>query len=64
LIETADVHLGGGRDDISRVHPSEGHSIDLEGAGHEERAFLQVLQEDDTLAAEATCEEDEDGSGL
>lgn len=63
-IQTAEIDFCGGRNDISSIHSSDGNAIDLEWAGDEESAFLQVLEENDALATETTSEEDENGTGL
>lgn len=64
LVEAGDVDLVRGGDDVSGVDSSEGNTVDLEGAGDEEDALVESLQEDDSLAAEAAGEEDEDGAGF
>jgi hypothetical protein len=64
LVKTANVDFRRRGNHVSRVHPSEGHAIDLERSGHEQGAFLEVLQEDDSLAAESAGEENEDGAWL
>lgn len=63
VVDTSNIHLGRGRNDIPGVHPSEGDAVDFEGTGDEEDSLLEVLEDDDTLAAEATSEEDDDGAG-
>lgn len=63
-VNTGDVDALGGGDHVARVHPSERDAVDLEGAGDEENTLVEVLEEDDTLATEATSEEDQDGTGL
>ena len=64
LIQSADIDFRRRSDDISGVHSSDGYAVDLEGTGYEQGAFLEMLEKDDSLAAEATGEEDEDGAGL
>lgn len=64
LIQAGDVDLVGGGDDVSRVDPSERHTIDLEGACDEENTLVEGLEEDDALATEAARKEDQDGAGL
>lgn len=64
IIHTAQVHLSRCRDNISGVYPSQGDAIDFERAGDKENALVEVFEEDDTLTAEATSEEDDDGAGL
>lgn len=61
-VDALQVHLGGGSDNISGVDPSQGNAVDFEGTGDEEDTLGQVLEEDNTLAAEATSEEDDDGA--
>jgi hypothetical protein len=63
-VKTADVDLVRGGDHVSGVDSSERDAVDLEGAGDEENTLVESLQEDDTLAAEAAGEEDQDGTGL
>jgi hypothetical protein len=63
LIYTLQIHLGRGRDNISCVDPSQGNTIDFERTGDEEDTLLEMLQEDDALATEATSEEDDNGAG-
>lgn len=63
-VNALQVNGGGGSDDISGVYPSQRNAVDFEGTGDEEDTLGEVLEEDDTLAAEATSEEDDDGTGL
>jgi hypothetical protein len=64
LVQAADVNFRRCSNHISGVDSSEGDAIDLEGTGHQEGAFLEVLEEDDSLAAESAGEENEDGARL
>lgn len=64
LVNTGDVDALAGGDHIAGVHPSERDTVDLEGAGNEEDTLVEVLEEDDTLATEATGEEDQNSAGL
>ena len=64
LIHTLQVNLGGGSNDISGVDPSQGNTVNFERTGNEENTLGKVLEEDNTLAAETTSEEDNDGTGL
>ena len=64
LVNTANVDALAGGDHIAGVDTAEGNTVDLEGTGNEEDTLLEVLKEDDTLATEATGEEDQDGTGL
>lgn len=63
-VEAVDIDLEGGGDDVARVDPAQGHAVDLEGAGDEEDALVEGLEEDDALAAEAAGDQDQDGAGL
>jgi hypothetical protein len=62
-VNTADIDLLGGGDDVAGVHAAEGNTVDLEGAGDKEDTLVERLEEDDTLAAETASEEDQDGAG-
>jgi hypothetical protein len=62
-VNTADVDLGGGGDNVAGVHAAEGNTVDLEGAGDKEDTLVEGLEEDDPLAAETASEEDQDGAG-
>ena len=53
-----------GGDHIAGVDTAEGNTVDLEGTGNEEDTLVEVLEEDNALATEATGKEDEDGTGL
>lgn len=64
LVDSGQVNLLGCGDDVSGVDAAQGHTVDLEGTGDEEDTLVEVLQKDDTLAAEAAGEEDQDGTGL
>lgn len=61
--ELAELDLGGGRDDVGLVDPTEGDTVDLVWAGNEQQAALELLEEHYALAPEATSEEDKDGAG-
>mgnify|MGYP000912397351 CR=1 FL=1 len=64
LVEARDVDLVRGGDDVAGVDPAQRNAVDLEGAGNEEDTLVEGLEENDTLAAEATGEDDQDGTGL
>jgi hypothetical protein len=64
LVETGDIDLVGGGDDVAGVDSSERDAVDLEGAGDEEDTLVEGLDENDTLAAEATGKKNQDGTGL
>lgn len=63
-VDAGQVDLLGGGDDVARVDPPQRHAVDLEGTGNEQDALVEVLEEDDTLAAEAAGEQDQDRAGL
>jgi hypothetical protein len=58
-----ELDLGGGGNDVGLVDALEGDTVDLEGAGDEQQARLELLQEDNALATEATGQKDKDGTG-
>lgn len=64
LVDSGQVNLLGCGDDVSGVDPAQGDTVDLEGTGNQEDALVEVLQEDDALATEATSEENQNGTGL
>jgi hypothetical protein len=64
LIDTLDVDGGGGSNDIAGVYSSQRNAVDFERTGDKEDTLGEVLEENDTLAAETTSEEDDDGTGL
>jgi len=64
LVDALQVHLLGCRNDVSSIDSPERDAVDLEGAGNEENALVESLQEDDTLASEAAGEEDQNGTRL
>lgn len=53
-----------GGDHVTGVDTSERDTVDLERTSDEENTLVKSLEEDNTLAAEATGEENEDGTGL
>lgn len=57
------VDLGRGGDNVSLRDTTEGDTVELEGAGDEEEARVELLKEDDTATGEAASEEDQDSSG-
>lgn len=63
-VESGKVDLLGCGDDVSGVDPSQGNTVDLEGAGNEEDTLVEGLEEDDALATEATSQQDQNGTGL
>jgi hypothetical protein len=63
-IDSGGAHLGGGSDGVNLIDASEGNSVDLAWAADEEESGLELLEEDNSLAAESSGGEDEDGAGL
>lgn len=64
LVDTGQVNLEGCGNDVSRVDATKRDTVDLEGAGDEQDTLVEVLEEDDALAAETASEQDQDGTGL
>lgn len=62
-LDTGNVDLGGGSNDVSGVDSSERNTVDLEGAGDEQSAVLKRLEEDNSLASESASKENEDSAG-
>lgn len=68
VVEAGHVNLGhvdggGGGDSVHLVHAAQRHAVDLEGAGHQQEARLELLEEHHALALEAASEDDEHGAG-
>jgi hypothetical protein len=64
LVYALQIDLGRGGNDIAGVYSSQGNTVDFEGTSNEEDTLLEVLEDDDALATEATGKEDDDGAGL
>jgi hypothetical protein len=62
LINAGQIDLVGCGNNVAGVDSSERNAIDFEWTGDEENSLLECLEEDDTLAAESTSEEDEDSA--
>ena len=62
LVNTGEIDLLGSGDNVTSVDSAEGNTVDLERTSNEENALWEVLQEDDTLATEATSEENKDST--
>lgn len=58
-INSGDIDLGGGGDGVDLVHAAERHTVHLEGAGHEEKARLKLLEEHHAVATEAAGEDNQ-----
>ena len=63
-VNTADVDLGLGCDNVAGVNSSERNAVDLEWSGNEKDTLGKGLEENDTLATETTSEKDQNGTGL
>lgn len=63
-VDASQVNLLGGGDDVSGVDSSQRNAVDLEGAGNEQNTLVEGLEEDDTLAAEAAGQQNQNGTGL
>lgn len=63
-VNAGQVDLLARGNDIASVHSPQRNTIGLERAGNEKDTLVKGLEEDDTLAAEATSKENEDGAGL
>jgi len=61
-IDSTNIDLGGCSDNISLVHTTEWHTVDLVGASHKKKTRLQSLQADNTLSTETSREEDANSS--
>jgi len=64
LVKTTQVDLGRCGNNISGVYSPQWDPVDLEWPGDEQGTLLQVLEEDDALAAKAASKEDQNGPGL
>ena len=62
-IDSTNINLGGGSNNISLVDTTEGDTIDLVGSSNKKKSRLQCLQADNTLTTETSREEDADSSG-
>lgn len=62
-LDTGDIDLSGGGNDVSGVDSSERDTVDLEGTGHKESAILKRLEENNSLASESAGKENEHGTG-
>jgi len=62
-LDRGDIDPCRGGNHICLVDTTQGNTVDLVGASHQQQSALQLLQEDDALSAETTSEEDKDGSG-
>ncbi len=62
-INSTNIDLGGGSNNISLVDTTEGNTVDLVGSSNKKKTRFQCLQADNTLSTETSREEDADGSG-
>lgn len=63
-IEVRDVGGCAGRNYVAVVDAAQGNAVGLEGTSYQENALLELAEENNALAGEATGEEDEDGARL
>lgn len=63
LVQTSQVDLQGGSNDVSGVDTAQGNTVDLEGAGNQQNTLVKSLQQDDALATEAAGQQDQDSAG-
>lgn len=63
-VEAGQVDLVRGGDDVSGVDAAQRDTVDLERASDQEDTLLEVLEEDNALAAETASEQDQNGTGL
>jgi len=62
LVNTCEIDLLGSCDNVASIDSAERNTVDLEWASDEENTLGDVLEENNTLAAETTSEEDEHGT--
>ena len=62
LINAGEIDLMGCGNNVAGVDSPKRNTVDFEWTSDEENTLLERLEEDDTLAAESTSEEDEDGA--
>lgn len=63
-INTRDIDLGRGSNDVSSVDSADWNTIDLERTGNEEDTLVEVLQQNDALSTVSTSEDDKNGTRL
>lgn len=63
-VEVRDIDRCAGCDYVAVVDTAQRDTVGLEGSGDQEDALVELAQENDALAGEATGEEDQDGAGL
>ena len=62
-LDTRNINLRTGGDDVCLIETSERNSVNFVGSRDEEKARLELLQEDNSLSSESTREHDKHGSG-
>ncbi len=62
--DAGDADLGGGAQSVSLVHSSHWDSVDLVWSGDGNQSRLKLLQGNNSLASESSCEEDKDSTWL
>lgn len=63
-INTRDIDLGRGSDDISGIDSADRDTVDFEGASNKENTLGEGLQQNNTLSTKSTSEDNEDGTRL
>jgi hypothetical protein len=64
LVDTLKLDAATGSDHVASVHSAKRNTVDLERTGDQKHTLGQVLEEDHSLSAEATSEEDKDSTRL
>lgn len=61
-LDAGDINAGRGGNDVGLVDTTERDTVELVWAGDEQKTAIELLQENDTLAAVATGQQDKDGT--
>jgi len=62
-INAGDIDLGAGGNGVDLVNALKRHAVDLVGAGDQDESGFELLEENNSLSAEPTGEEDKDAAG-
>lgn len=62
-LDVGNVNLGRGGDNVCLGNTTKGDTVELEGARNEEQTRVELLQKHNSLAAETSSKENEDGTG-
>jgi hypothetical protein len=63
-LDSGDVDPGAGAQGVSLVHSSDWDTVDLVGSGNGNKARLELLKSDDSLASESARKKDENSAGF